>query len=581
MNRVISSVFFILTCFFSLVSGQQNDKKSINGIRSGANAEPFKIAPGRSFSASTPKTDSSANFRLSENAQQIGRRIAIQDFSEALDVIQGNHIDGKRIDLNDLTKTSIDSMLHALDPHSNYFDAGEYGELLADEQSEYTGIGASITNYVQNGVSETFITSAFPDSPAYRAGFRFGDKIIAVDGENMINKNSFYVRQKIRGAKGTAVRLVVERSANGKIETLEIKRNIVPQPSIPDAYLLRPGIAYIDLSRGFTYTTSDELEAALKDLREQGMSSLVLDLRDNPGGILEQAVKVAEKFLPPGQVVVSQRGRTEIDNRKWLSSYKNPENIPLVVLVNTFSASASEIVSGAFQDYDRALIIGEKTFGKGLVQTVLNLPYGSGLTLTTARYYTPSGRSIQRDYAKGNLYDYYQHKTDSSHPKSVDTRKTLTGRRVCGGDGIEPDEIVKSPALNTVQIKLLDPLFFFSRDVVTGKVIGLENYKITRPVQYGQRLRLSDFPAGEDLFKAFKDYLSLNHFHSNISREQVEMNQKFILTRLRFHLATAAFGSVAANQILIENDPQVGKAVDALPRAQLLALSAKRTLQRR
>ena len=169
----------------------------------------------------------------------------------------------------------------------------------------------------------------------------------------------------MRGKKGTIARLTIERAANGKLETVEIRRNRVPQPSIPDAYMIRQGIGYVDMSEGFNYTTLDELNVALTELHKQGMTSLILDLRENPGGILDQAVGVAEKFLPAGSTIVTQRGRFKIDSRIWTSKNPKPENLPLVVLVNEGSASASEIVAGAMQDYDRALIIGEKTFGKG------------------------------------------------------------------------------------------------------------------------------------------------------------------------------------------------------------------------
>lgn len=576
MKSCVFSIFFILICIFPFNIFAQS-KKSITQLPP-VKAEPFKIEPGSSFSASVPKDN--RTLESAEFASQARQSIITQDFSDALELIRSNYVDGKRLDLNELTKSTLTGMLHSLDPHSNYFDAKDYRELLNDEQSEYIGIGASIANYTKNGITETYITAAFPDSPALRAGLRFGDKIISVSGENMSGKDSFYVREKIRGAKGTVARLTVERANSGKVETIEIKRGVVPQPSLPDTYLLRPGIGYIDLTRGFTYTTSAELDAALKDLHEQGINSLILDLRDNPGGILDQAVKVAERFLPPGQIVVTQRGRTEIDNRTWKSNYKNPEFVSLVVLVNDGSASASEIVTGALQDYDRALVVGEKTFGKGLVQSVINLPYGSGLTLTTARYYTPSGRSIQRDYSNGNLYDYFQHKVNYTESNNLaKISKTLTGRTVYGGDGITPDENIKPEILDSAQIKLLDPLFFFSIEAVNGRIQRLENFKIKSPVQYGHRIQTSDFPAGNELFTAFKSYLQKTG--ENFTDEQLEANQKFILLRLRFNLATAAFGSVAANQVLIENDVQVAKAVETLPRAQTLALTAKKSYQKK
>lgn len=575
MKGSLISAICVSFCFFSAIFSQNS--KTITQLPS-VKSEPFKIAQGSSFSASG--STGNKNFDVSEYSKQVGRSLILQDFSEALELIKNKYAGGKNIDLNELTKSSLTSMLHSLDPHSNYYDSKEYSDLLSDEQSEYTGIGASIANFNKNGITETYITSTFPDSPAFRSNLQFGDKIIAVAGENMAGKNSFYVREKIRGTKNSTVRLSILRAFSGKTETIDIKRNIVPQPSIPDAYLLRQGVGYIDLSRGFTYTTSAELDVALKDLHDQGMTSLILDLRDNPGGILEQAVKVAGKFLPPGQIVVTQRGRTEIDNRTWKSASKSYENVSLVILVNGGSASASEIVTGALQDYDRAVIVGEKTFGKGLVQSVINLPYGSGLTLTTAKYYMPSGRSIQRDYSNCDLYDYFQHKVSLVNKSSNHTPiKTLTGRNVYGGDGINPDQAIKPSVLNAIQNKLLDPIFFFAIDAVSGRIKNLENLKLVKQVQYGQRIRPSQFPDAAALIFAISDYLK--KVNSQISSEQIEANRNFILVRLRYNLATAAYGSVAANQVLIENDVQVAKAVDSLPQAQNLALTAKRVFQKK
>ncbi|HSK73121.1 MAG TPA: S41 family peptidase, partial [Pyrinomonadaceae bacterium] len=424
---------------------------------------------------------------------------------------------------------------------------------------------------------ETFVISTFPDSPAFRASLRFGDKIISVDGENVSGRSSTYVRDKVRGKRGSIARLTIERADTGKIETVELKRNRVPQPSIPDAYLLRQNIGYVDLTTGFNYTTIDELNVALQDLREQGMNSLILDLRDNPGGILEQAVRVAEKFLPAGQTIVSQRGRFPIDNRTWKSGSKSAENIPLIILVNKSSASASEIVAGALQDYDRALIIGEKTFGKGLVQSIINLPYGSGLTLTTAKYYTPSGRSIQRDYSNGNLYDYFNHKINLNEKERKNyAAKTISGRTIFGGDGIEPDETVKSSELNHTQVSLLDPLFFFAREIAAGKIARFENFRINQPIKYGQRVRFGDFKITDELFDTFKIYVVKNW---KIPAEKLESEKAFIKTRLRYNLATAAFGNVAANQVLTEDDRQIARALEFLPRAQQLAHTSIKLLK--
>ena len=579
----VSEVFLIMKkyLFFTIVVLSINSlfvfaQSKPNSVSQLPEVEPFRISRGSSFSASTYQTKGQ---NVSQNAELTGSDAVSQDFADALDIIKNNYVSGKKVDYNELTKSSITSMLRTLDPHSNYFDSADYQDLLTDQQSEYYGIGASIVNYKKDGIYDTYITSVFPDSPAFRAGLRFGDKFIAVDGENMSGKSSGYVRDKVRGRKGSAARLTIERAATHKLETIEIKRNRVPQPSIPDAYLLRPGVGYIDMSEGFNYTTADELNAALADLREQGMTSLILDLRENPGGILDQAVKVAEKFLPAGSTIVTQRGRFKIDTRAWTSKNIKPENEPLVVLVNGGSASASEIVAGAMQDYDRALIIGEKTFGKGLVQSVINLPYSSGLTLTTAKYYTPSGRSIQRDYSSGSIYDYFNHKISLSDKDKLNSAsRTVTGRKVFGGDGIEPDETVKNQNLNQTEIALLDPIFFFSGELANGNIKGFENYKVGVPIKYGQRIRPSDFPVTDELIETFGKFAVKGW---KILPADIQSEKAYIKLRLRYNLASAADGSVAANQVLIEEDSQIAKAVQSLPRAGQLALSARKSLQRK
>ncbi len=556
--------FFLVLVLFTICIQTvfpQSDK-SISQI---PKVEPFKIERGSSFSASTTGIGKTS----------AGNANITRDFSEALDIIKNNYVERKKIDYNELTKSSISAMLRMLDPHSNYFDAGEYQELLEDQRSEYFGIGATIANYKEKNAYETFVVSTFPDSPAARSGLRYGDKFISVDGEKVAGKDSSYVRDKVRGRRGTSVRVTVERFDTRKIETIEIRRNRVPSPSIPDAYLLRQNIGYIDLSQGFNYTTLDEFNAVLSELKSQGMTSLILDLRDNPGGVLEQSVRLAEKFIPRGQTIVSQRGRFAIDNRVWKSDNRNPENFPLVVLVNENSASASEIVAGALQDNDRALIVGETTFGKGLVQSVINLPFNSGLTLTTARYYTPSGRSIQRDYRNESIYDYYNHKNQK--PLSEIQRnasKTVTGRTIYGGNGITPDEIEKSVQLSRFELDLLDPMFLFSREIVGGRLKNFENFRITTPVKFGQRINSGNLPVPDEMFGLFKEYVRKNN--KDISENSLDREKPYIVERLQYFLATANFGIVASNQVLIETDPQISKAIKSLPLAKQLAQSAQK-----
>ena len=565
----MASIVLPLT-FFAASYSAQTKQKSFSRL---PEIEPFSISRGKSFAASPAHRKSFSPGA----ASQTGADRITEDFADGLEIIRAHHVGGKQIDYHELTKKSVDEMLRSLDPHSNYFDAAEYEELLTDQKSEYFGIGATIVNYAKNRQTETYVISAFPDSTADRAGLRFGDKIIAVNGDPVSGLDSAIVRDKVRGKSGSVVRLTVERADTKRTESVEIKRSRIPQPSLPDAYLLRSGIGYVDLTEGFNYTTADELSAALKELHAQGMKSLILDLRGNPGGILNQSVKVAENFLPDGSQIVSQRGRFRIDHRTWNSANKNAETLPLVVLVDESSASASEIVAGALQDYDRAMIVGEKTFGKGLVQSVINLPYGSGLTLTTARYFTPSGRSIQRAYENAGLYEYFNHKARlSEQEKNKTAARTVTGRIVFGGDGILPDETIKSEKLSASQIELLDPIFFFAAEVANGKIKDFENYKITtRASRYGRRIKPSDYPVTDELFAAFRSFVAQNAEWKSML-PKIENESPFLKTRLRYNLIMAAFGSVSANQVLTEQDVQVAKAIEFLPRAGQLALAASR-----
>ena len=538
-------------------------------------AEPFSINQGSTFSASGGSRNMGAE---AGNTSSKPSSIA-SDILAAEQIIGRNYVSPKAANTNELTKTALDGMLRSLDPHSNFYDAAEWKDLLDEQRSGYTGIGATISNFGIAGITDTFILSTFPESPAARAHLRFGDKIIGINSENMTGKSSDIVRDRLRGATGTILRLTVERSATNRVETIEIRRNRVLQPSIPDAYILRPGIGYIDLSEGFNYTTAGEFDAALQELKAQGMRSLVLDLRGNGGGIVDQAVKVAEKFLPAGTLILTQGGRSRLDNRVWRSTNTAPDQMPLVILVNEDTASASEIVAGAFQDDDRAMIVGERTFGKGLVQSVIDLPGRTGLTLTTARYLTPSGRSIQRDYTKVDIYDYFNHKNPSA---AIDQpyfeARTITDRKVFGGDGIQPDEAVKSDKLNEVQASLLDPLFFFSREAANGRIIGQESYRAVS-FNFGKRVLAGDSPISDSLLASFFDFAK-DKLGGSISAEALKKEAAFIKVRLRYNLVMASYGAVSANQVLTEDNLQVAKAVETLPRAAQLAQSAAKTRQR-
>ena len=504
-----------------------------------------------------------------------------KDFNEAVQVIQDHYVEGPKLDYNSVFKSSIIGMLRSLDPHSNYYDREEYDELKTDQHSEYFGIGASINLYLIGEQPDTFITATFPNSPASRAGLRFGDRIIAVDAMKTAGKSSLEVRDKIRGPRGSLVKITVERAADKRIQTVEITRDVVPQPSIPDAYMLKPGVGYVDMTRGFNYSTTDELLDALEVLHSQGASSLVLDLRNNPGGFLDQAIRVAEVFLPAGQLILTQKGRNGLRDNSFESRNKSPERIPLVILINENTASASEIVAGAMQDHDRALIVGETSFGKGLVQSIIPLDYGAGLTLTSAKYYTPSGRLIQRDYSDNSFYDYYTHggskrldqKPDDRKPAGPE-KKTDTGRTVYGGGGIAPDESVKPRTLTGSQRRLLSPLFAFTRELVNARVAGLTVYNVPGSINFNHELQPADFAIAEPVFKAFKDFVASDPNFKTLA-PLVDRNRSFIEGQLRFNIVTAAYGRVMADRVFITtDDQQVAKAIDVLPRARDLAMAA-------
>jgi carboxyl-terminal processing protease len=505
-----------------------------------------------------------------------------KDLDEALKLVQEQYVDGKKLNYNETVKSSIIGMLRSLDPHSNYYDREEFDELKTDQRSEYFGIGASIQTYIRGDQADTYITATFDGSPAARAGLRYGDRIVEVDGVAMTGKSSLEVRDKIRGPRGSTVKLTLERAADKHIENVDIIRDAVPQPSIPDAYMLKPNVGYIDMTRGFNYTTTDELLDALDRLHGKGMTSLVLDLRNNPGGFLDQAIHVAEVFLRNGQLILTQKGRNGFRDNTYESRNNAPDMTPLVILINENTASASEIVAGAMQDHDRALIVGQTSFGKGLVQSIIPLEYGAGLTLTSAKYFTPSGRLIQRDYSNGGFYDYYTHGAgvgrepkEPTKPAGPET-KTDTGRAVYGGGGISPDEAIGPRTVNLTQRRLLSPTFLFARELVNGRIRGLESSRINGGIDFRHELQPEEFKITDAMFKAFRDFATADPAYK-VTAATIDRYRSFIELELRFNIVTAAYGRVVGDRVFImSDDPQVAKAVDVLPKARDLAMSSSR-----
>ena len=491
------------------------------------------------------------------------------DYREAVDVVEKGYV--SPIDHEKVTDSSIQGMLWTLDPHSAFFTRDEFRKLSEEQASEFYGIGVSILQH-RDGV---YVQSIVPNTPADRSGLRYGDKFLQVDGKDAADWSSSEVSRNVRGEKGSKVKVKVDRAGSSTPLEFEIVRGGVPLPSIRNYFLMSNGIGYIGLTGGFQETTAAELGDAVGELQKQGMKGLVLDLRGNPGGILEQAISVMSRFIPANKTVVSVKGRTNYATPRDLrSSGGMSDNYPLVVLINGGSASASEIVAGAVQDYGRGIVVGSDSFGKGLVQRVFRLPYGTGLTLTTARYYTPFGRSLQRDYSSGSIYDYYsQHDSEADSkdaaPKPAGSPVTLPdGRTLFGGRGIEPDVKVAPQEFNAARARLNDAAFFFVRQLVAGRIAGFESYKVEKQSHRGD-VSPGEFAVTDKLFEAFRNY-TVSIKASGLSAENIDREAEYARTRLRQEIATANNSNEAGIRVLLEADPQVVKAADLIPDARKL-----------
>lgn len=491
------------------------------------------------------------------------------DYREALDVIDKNYV--SPVKREEIAEKSIQSMLWTLDPHSAFFTAEELRKMNEDQSSQFYGIGVSILQH-RDGV---YIESIIPNTPADKAGLRYGDKFLFIDDKDAKDFTSQEVSKNVRGPRGTSVNVKIERVGEAKPLEFNIVRGGVPLPSIRNHFMFNSEVGYIGLTGGFQETTSEELDRAIADLKKQGMKSLVLDLRNNPGGLLQQAIKVVSRFIPEDKTVVSVKGRSRGDKITELPTDGGKiEDFPLVILINGGSASASEIVAGAIQDYDRGIVVGTDSFGKGLVQRPFDLPYGTGMTLTTARYYTPFGRSLQRDYSNGSIYDYYTHNGDDENAPDAQPKpegvpvKTAGGRTLYGGRGIEPDVKAQPQKFTPLLGRLNEAAFFFARQLVAGQVKGFENYRRDKQ-SFVMTVEPNDLQINDKLFEAFRAYAVADKANG-LTAENINIQIDYAKSRLREELATANYSNEAGAQVLLEVDPQVLKAVDAISEARKL-----------
>ena len=510
----------------------------------------------------------------SEASTSLSNETVTEDYSEAMDVIDENYIN--KVEREKVLDTSIQGMLWTLDPHSSFFTRDEFRKLYEEQQSQFYGIGVSITRH-RDGV---YVQSVIPNTPADKEGIRFGDRFFEVEGKDATKWSGSEVSKNVRGEKGTEVNLKVERSGVEEAIGFTITRGGVPLPSIRNYFMLKDNIGYVGLTGGFQETTAKELDLAIVELQKQGMESLLLDLRGNPGGLLPQAVEVTSRFIDRGQTVVSVKGRVKDAQFRDLRALGgNVQDFPLVVMINGGSASASEIVAGAIQDYGRGLVVGSDSFGKGLVQRVFPLPYGTGLTLTTARYYTPYGRSLQRDYSSGSIYEYFTHSSaeeqenadneveEKPKPKG-EAVKTAGDRVFYGGRGIEPDLKAPNLAYTPLRARINEAAFFFVRELIAGEVKGFESYQ-TEKQNYALTIGRDDLLVDNSLYQKFVAFTVADE-KNGLSAGNINSQTKYTKARLRELLATAKHSSEAGQQVFLEHDPQVLKAIDALPEAEQL-----------
>src|SRR6202171_3304333 len=480
---------------------------------------------------------------------------SLKQFTDVYSIIEENYAEPVNPD-KAIYNGAIPGMLHALDPHSNFFDPKSYALMREDQRGKYYGVGMTVGP--RN--NKVIVIYPFTGTPAYKAGIHPGDVIIAVDGKSTENMTTGDVADLLKGPKGTTVHISIAREGVEQPMEFTLIRDEIPRYSVDVHFLIKPGVGYMHVS-GFNETTETEVVKALDEFGD--LKGLVLDLRGNPGGLLSEGMGVADKFLKKGQIIVSHHGRASAEKRYMAQHGNGGKEYPIVVLVNRLTASAAEIVSGAIQDHDRGLIVVEVTFGKGLVQTVYPLSENTGLALTTARYYTPSGRLIQRDYSNVSLYDYYYNRENEENNANHEVKLTDGGRTVYGGGGITPDVKLAPYKPNKFQDSLLQhyALFNFAK-----------HYAITHKVT-------QNFEVDDAVMLDFRKFLDSEKI-AYTEAEMIESNE-WLRSNIKSELFVDTFGQEEGLKVRAETDPDVIKALDLMPQARALADNAKKVVAER
>ena len=494
-------------------------------------------------------------------------------FTSALAAIDREYVEPVPSDR--LVYGAIDGMLKTLDPHSSFFDPRSYRQLRERQEGKYYGLGITI-QVIEGDIT---VMSIFEGSPAYKKGLRRGDIIARIGEDDAKGWTSEQAVSRLKGPKGTTVHISLRRRGYEGLIDLDVERDEVNITTVRGAFMVDSQTGYIKLG-DFSETSDDEMGRALKDLSAKGMKRLVLDIRDNPGGPLDQAIRISNRFLDRGELVVYTDGRVANSRQKyWAEQESDYTTIPLVLLVNRNSASASEIVSGAIQDHDRGLVVGETTFGKALVQSVYRIAGDAGLALTTGRYYTPSGRMIQRpwdgtfdEYLTYSLRDQTAQRTHAA----ADEKQTDGGRKVYSGGGIEPDKFIVGPVEGFNPTRFGRTLYARQAFANFADQFTAEGDTRMSAANQGKKRVARGFKVTDAMVKDFK--ASLKTVRIVVDEESFTKDDAFIRAMIHYDIDLALFGVAEARRNLIAVDPQAQFALQQFPDAvKLTELARNRT----
>jgi carboxyl-terminal processing protease len=498
-------------------------------------------------------------------------RPQLDKFADVFSITYKFYVDD--VDTQKLTESAIGGLLSQLDPHSVYIPASAMPKVTEEFQGSFEGIG--IEYQVLNDT--LLVVAPISGGPSEALGILSGDKIVRINDSSAVAITTEGVQKRLRGPKGSKVNVTIVRSGLQDPLEFEIVRDKIPIYTVDASFMIQPGVGYVNVNR-FAATTHEEFFDAVSKLHAAGMKKLVLDLRTNAGGYLEQAYRMVDELLPKGKKIVYTKGRrTEFDDEFVSTGTGKYQDVTLVVLVNNGSASASEIVAGAVQDWDRGLIVGETTFGKGLVQRQFDLKDGSAFRLTTARYYTPSGRLIQRPYDNDKLK--YQREAferdeaegenikhdaekDSLRPKS----KTMGGRVVYGGGGITPDYIVKSDRLNAYTVQLRSKQVFLQ---AADRILDREGSKLRESYGKDAERFVTEFHISAPMLEEVRDIAVARGIPLN--KEQFEQDERYIKAYTKAYIARSIWGNEGYARVMLKEDNQFAKALTLLPEAEKIA----------